>query len=65
MREKWGLWKNSFPFPGGTCLLEGGIAWIRRQRLEHARIAPTDMDIIQVLDDPQAIVDTVRKLLVI
>ena len=44
---------------------KGLIAWLRRQLLENARISPTDMDIIQVLDDPQEIVDMVRKILVI
>jgi predicted Rossmann-fold nucleotide-binding protein len=44
---------------------QGLIEWLRRQLLKNARISPTDMDIIQVLDDPQEIVATVRKILVI
>ncbi|WP_419658762.1 TIGR00730 family Rossman fold protein [Desulfosarcina variabilis] len=44
---------------------QGLIAWLHQQLLKNARISLTDMDIIQVLDDPQEIVDAVRKILVI
>jgi uncharacterized protein (TIGR00730 family) len=56
------------PFPiilVGPDYWQGLIEWLRRQLLKNARISPTDMDIIQVLDDPQEIVATVRKILVI
>jgi uncharacterized protein (TIGR00730 family) len=44
---------------------QGLIAWIRQQAQKNSLISPADRDIIQVLDDPQTIVDTVRKILVV
>ena len=56
------------PFPiilVGSDYWQGLIEWVRQQLLNNARISPADMEIIQVLDDPEEIVDTVRKILVI
>jgi len=56
------------PFPiimVGTDYWEGLLAWIRSQLLEQSLISPTDMDIIEVMDDPEEIVSTVRKILVV
>ena len=56
------------PFPiimVGADYWGGLIAWIRQQLLAQSLIAPKDMNIIQVLDDPEEIVSTVRKILVV
>ncbi len=56
------------PFPiimVGTDYWSGLLEWIRSQLLAQSLISPKDMDIIQVLDDPEAIVGTVRKILVV
>jgi len=56
------------PFPiimVGTDYWSGLLEWIRNQLLAQSLISPKDMDIIQVLDDPEEIVSTVRKILVV
>jgi hypothetical protein len=56
------------PFPiimVGTDYWGGLLDWIRSQLLAQSFISPKDMDIIQVLDDPEEIVGTVRKILVV
>jgi uncharacterized protein (TIGR00730 family) len=56
------------PFPiimVGTDYWGGLLEWIRSQLLAQSFIYPKDMDIIQVLDDPEEIVGTVRKILVV
>jgi uncharacterized protein (TIGR00730 family) len=44
---------------------DGLLDWIRQQLLAQRLISVDDMDIIQVLDEPEAIVDTVRKIVVV
>jgi len=56
------------PFPiimVGTDYWSGLLEWIRNHLLAQSLISPKDMDIIQVLDDPEEIVSTVRKILVV
>ncbi|HSO19885.1 MAG TPA: TIGR00730 family Rossman fold protein [Desulfosarcina sp.] len=56
------------PFPivmVGCDHWSGLLDWIRERLLAQSLISPKDMDIIQVLDDPQAIVDAIRKILVV
>ena len=56
------------PFPVimvGSDYWGGLLEWIHSQLLGQSLISPTDMDIIQVLDDPEEIVATVRKVLVV
>lgn len=56
------------PFPiimVGTDYWGGLLEWIRSQLMAQSFISPKDMDIIQVLDDPEEIVGTVRKILVV
>ena len=56
------------PFPiimVGTDYWGGLLDWIRNQLLTQHLISPEDMDIIQVLDEPEEIVDAVRKILVV
>jgi hypothetical protein len=43
----------------------GLLKWIRKQMLDRSRVSPADMDIIQVLDDPEEIVGTIRKILIV
>ena len=56
------------PFPiimVGSDHWAGMLGWIRNRLLTQSLISPKDMDIIQVLDNPEEIVDTVRKILVV
>jgi len=56
------------PFPiimVGIDYWSGLLEWIRNQLLAQSFISPTDLDIIQVLDDPEEIVNAVRKILVV
>lgn len=56
------------PFPiimVGSDYWNGLLDWIRNQLLTQHLISPEDMDIIQVLDEPEEIVDAVRKILVV
>jgi uncharacterized protein (TIGR00730 family) len=56
------------PFPiimVGSDYWGGLLEWIRGRLVAQSLISPEDMDIIQVLDDPEAIVSTVSKILVI
>jgi uncharacterized protein (TIGR00730 family) len=56
------------PFP---VILVGGdywsglIEWIRIRMLEEKRISPEDLDILQVIDEPEAVVRAVRKLVIL
>jgi uncharacterized protein (TIGR00730 family) len=56
------------PFPiimVGSDHWGGLLAWIRKQLLAQSLISPKDLDILQVIDDPEEIVSTVRKILVV
>jgi uncharacterized protein (TIGR00730 family) len=56
------------PFPiimVGTDYWGGLLEWIRSQLLAQSLISPKDMEIIQILDGPEEIVDTIRKVLVV
>ena len=56
------------PFPiilVGTEYWRGLLDWIRKQLLAQHLISPKDMDIIQVMDHPEEIVSTVRKIVVV
>jgi len=43
----------------------GLFEWIKSRLLADKRISPEDMDIFQILDDPQEIVRTVKKIVII
>lgn len=56
------------PFPiilVGTQYWRSLLDWIQKQLLAQRLISPKDMDIIQVMDDPEEIVSTVRKIVVV
>ncbi len=43
----------------------GLVEWVRKTLLEHKRISPEDMDILHVLDDPEEVVKTIRRTVVL
>ena len=56
------------PFP--VILVEsdywkGLIDWIKSRLLEEKRISPDDIEILQIIDDPEMIVKTVQKLIIL
>jgi uncharacterized protein (TIGR00730 family) len=56
------------PFPVilvGTDYWSGLIEWIRTRMLEERRISPEDLDILQIIDEPEAVVRAVRKLVIL
>jgi uncharacterized protein (TIGR00730 family) len=56
------------PFPiilVGTQYWRGLLDWIHKQLLAQGLISPKDLDIIQVMDDPEGIVSAVRKIVVV
>ncbi len=56
------------PFPVilmGKHYWSGLIEWIRSRLLEEKRISPEDLDILQVIDEPEAVVKAVRKLVIL
>lgn len=56
------------PFPVilvGTDYWKGLIEWIKAHLMQERMISPDDIDIIQVIDDPEAIVKTVQKLVIL
>ncbi|MDD2390639.1 MAG: TIGR00730 family Rossman fold protein [Desulfobacterales bacterium] len=56
------------PFPVimvGSEYWSGLIDWIKDQFLKKNRISAEDMDIIQVMDDPEEIVKAVKKVVII
>ena len=56
------------PFPVilvGTAYWTGLIEWIKAHLLKEQMISPDDIDIIQVMDDPEAIVKAIQKLVIL
>jgi uncharacterized protein (TIGR00730 family) len=56
------------PFPVilvGTAYWTGLIDWIKANLLNEKMISPDDIDIIQILDDPDSIVKTIQKLVIL
>ncbi|MDP2646816.1 MAG: TIGR00730 family Rossman fold protein [Desulfobacterales bacterium] len=56
------------PFPlimVGSDYWSGLISWIKSRLLGEGCISPEDLDILQVLDDPEEIVNTIKKIVVI
>jgi len=56
------------PFPVilvGSDYWAGLMEWIKTRLLEDQRISPEDLGLIQVLDDPEEIVDAVKKVVVL
>jgi uncharacterized protein (TIGR00730 family) len=56
------------PFPVilvGSDYWTGLVKWIRSQLLANSRISPEDMDIFQIIDEPEAVVKAVQKLVIL
>jgi uncharacterized protein (TIGR00730 family) len=56
------------PFPVilvGSAYWTGLIDWIKTNLLKEKMISPDDIDIIQILDDPDAIVKVIQKLVIL
>ncbi|MGQ9669710.1 MAG: LOG family protein [Desulfosoma sp.] len=56
------------PFPVilmGSDYWNGLVQWIKKQFLANKRISPEDIEIFQVMDDPNAVVKMVQKLVIL
>ena len=56
------------PFPiilVGTDFWSGLLGWIRDHQLAKGLVSPKDLDIIQVLDEPDDVVEAVRRIVVV
>jgi hypothetical protein len=56
------------PFPVilmGSDYWTGLIKWIKTQLLSNLRISAEDMDIFQIIDEPEAVVKAVQKLVIL
>ncbi len=56
------------PFPVilvGTDYWSGLLEWIKATLLEHHKISDNDLDILQIMDDPEEIVRAVKKVVII
>jgi uncharacterized protein (TIGR00730 family) len=49
----------------GTDYWSGLIDWIKKQLLENKLISPSDLEIMQIMDDPEKIVATIKRLVII
>jgi len=55
------------PFPvilAGSDYWSGLLDWIKEQLLGRGMISPGDMDIVQVIDDPEEMVNKVKKIVI-
>ena len=60
--------KRIRPFPlilVGSDFWSGLIDWIKDKMLKNHKISPEDMDILQIIDEPEEIVKTVRRTIVL
>ncbi len=56
------------PFPiilAGSDYWSGLLDWVKERLKETGMISPKDMDIVQVLDDPDEIVKTVKRFVIV
>lgn len=56
------------PFPVilmGSDYWAGLVDWIRDRLLAHKRISPGDIDILQVIDEPEEVVKAVKKIVIL
>ncbi len=56
------------PFPvilAGSDYWSGLLDWIKAQLLGRGNISPEDLDIVQVIDDPEEMVHLVKKLVIL
>ena len=48
----------------GSDYWNGLVDWIKERLLREERISPEDLDILQVIDDPEAVVRHVQRLVI-
>jgi uncharacterized protein (TIGR00730 family) len=56
------------PFPVilvGSNYWKGLLDWIKEVVLKEGRISPTDLDIFQLIDDPEEVVRTIKKTIIL
>ena len=56
------------PFPvilAGSDYWKGLLDWIRAVVLKAERISPEDLDIVQIIDEPEEIVKTIKKTVIV
>jgi len=56
------------PFPVilvGSEYWSGLIKWVKERLLEEKRISPEDLEILQVMDDPEEIVKAVKRVVIV
>jgi len=56
------------PFPVimvGSNYWEGLLGWIKEVVLKEGRISPEDLSILQLIDDPEEIVKTIKKTVIL
>jgi predicted Rossmann-fold nucleotide-binding protein len=49
----------------GSEYWSGLVEWIKLRLLEEKRISPDDLDILQVMDEPEEIVKAVKKVIIV
>lgn len=60
--------RRTKPFPVimvGTDYWQGLVEWVRGTLLSHKFISPQDMDLFVMLDDPEEIVRTIKKYVIV
>lgn len=60
--------KRTKPFPVimvGTDYWKGLVEWVRSTLLSHKFISPQDMDLLIMLDDPEEIVRTIKRYVIV
>ena len=60
--------KKIRPFPVilvGSDYWKGMLDWIKKEMIAQGTISPADLDIFQVLDDPEEIVHTIQRIVLI
>jgi uncharacterized protein (TIGR00730 family) len=56
------------PFPVilvGSTYWRGFLDWIKEVVLKEGKISPSDLEIIQVIDDPSEIIKTIKKTIIL
>jgi uncharacterized protein (TIGR00730 family) len=60
--------RKTKPFPVilmGSEYWQGLIDWLKNQMLKEGKIAPADMELIQIIDDPEEVVKLIKKYVIV
>jgi uncharacterized protein (TIGR00730 family) len=60
--------RKTKPFPVilmGSEYWQGLIDWLKNQMLKEGKIAPADMELIQIIDDPGEVVKLIKKYVIV